>query len=139
MCMILLERASWYLRDHNMNADIILSSRGTSRDKELIDYIQEKLLNYPDNQIVSDRFNKVKSKAACEWDMLQLADICATSMFKAYETNKYGFITPCHMSNLKDKIYKYNGKIDKYGIKFFADYMKPSADYFEDRRICTKK
>lgn len=31
MCRILLERASWYLRDHDMGADIVLSSRGTSR------------------------------------------------------------------------------------------------------------
>lgn len=139
MCRILLERASWYLRDHDMGADIVLSSRGTSRDKELICYIKEKLLNYAENQIVSDRFNKIKSKAACDWDMLQLADVCATSMFKAYETNAYGFVTPCYMSNLKDKIYRYNGKIDKYGIKFFSDDMKPSADYFKNHRICTKK
>lgn len=122
-----------------MMADIMLSSRGTSRDNDLIYYIQEKLLKYPHNQIDANNFGKVKCKTASEWDMLQLADICATSMFKAYEIDKYGFVTPCLMSNLKDKIYRYNGNIDKYGIKFYTDDMKPTNDYFAGHNICTKK
>ena len=116
MCRILLERVSWFLRDNNAYADIVLSSRGTSRDGELIDYIKNKLLNYRNNEI-SNRFNKINSKQASQWDMLQLADVCATSMFKAYEINSYGFVTPCHMSNLKNKLYTYNGSFDKYGLK----------------------
>lgn len=138
MCRILLERVSWFLRDNNARADIILSSRGTSRDKELIQYIQDKLLDYQYNQI-SDRFDKISSKQASQWDMLQLADICATAMFRAYEINSYGFVVPCYMSNLKGKIYARNGSIDKYGLKFYRDNMKPPFEYFENHFLCQSK
>lgn len=138
MCRILLERVSWYLRDYNMRADIVLSSRGTSRDGELISYIKEKLLNYAHNEI-ANVFDKITSKTAASWDLLQLADICATSMFRAYEINAYGFIIPCHMSNLRDHIYQYNGSIEKYGLKFYSDDMKPSAQHLYEHRICNKK
>lgn len=138
MCRILLERVSWYLRDHNMRADIVLSSRGTGRDGELISYIKDKLLNYSHNEI-ADVYDNITSKTAACWDMLQLADICATSMFRAYEVNAYGFILPCHMSNLRDHIYQRNGSIDKYGLKFYSDDMKPSTQYLYEHRICNKK
>lgn len=138
MCRILLERVSWFLRDNHMTADIVLSSRGTSRDKELIDYITEKLINYPYNE-VRNVFHKVTSKTAASWDMLQLADICATSLFRAYEINAHGFIVPCFMSNLKDKLYRRNGNYDKYGLKFYSDDMKPAKEYFEEHRLCNIK
>ena len=138
MCRILLERVSWFLRDNNMTADIVLSSRGTSRDKELINYITEKLINYPYNE-VRNVFHKVTSKTATSWDMLQLADICATSLFRSYEVNAHGFIVPCFMSNLKDKLYRHNGSYDKYGLKFYSDDMKPAKDYFEEHRLCNIK
>ena len=71
--------------------------------------------------------------------MLQLADVCATSMFKAYEINSYGFVTPCHMSNLKNKLYTYNGSFDKYGLKFYKEEMKPDTTYFDNHRLCQIK
>ena len=43
-CRYLIERVSWLLRDTNRIGNIILSGRGTSRDAELINYI-DKLLN----------------------------------------------------------------------------------------------
>lgn len=135
MCRILLERASWFLDENHMIADIVLSSRGTSRDNELIEYITQKLINYPHNEI-RNVFQKVTSKPAVTWDMLQLADICATSLFRAYEINSHGFTVPCFMSNLKDKLYRRNGRYDKYGLKFYSDDMKPSSDYFEEHRLC---
>ncbi len=121
-----------------MTADIVLSSRGTSRDKELIGYITEKLIDYPYNE-VQNVFCKVTNKTAATWDMLQLADICATSLFRSYEVNAYGFIVPCFMSNLKDKLYCHNGSYDKYGLKFYSDDMKPTREYFEEHRICNIK
>lgn len=117
----------------------MLSSRGTKRDGELIQYINEKLLNYNHNEI-ANVFCKIQSKPASSWDLLQLADICATSMFKAYEINSLGFIIPCHINNLKDKMYKYKGeKLDKYGLKYYSDDMKPDTSYFLEHRLCDKK
>ena len=135
-CRILLERASWFLKEKDSYADVVLSSRGTSRDNELIEYI-EKLSEIKDSE-VKDRFNKIKCKTPMEWEMLQLADVCATSVARAYQINNYGFITPCFASVLKDKLYKYKGNIDGYGMKFLSNDMKPDNKYFEGHLICRK-
>lgn len=91
VCKYLLQRVSWYLRDTGRVGDIVLSARGTTRDGELIQYIKEKLLPYPSNGIESSVFAKITAKTAATWDLLQLADVCATTMFLTYEVNGYGF------------------------------------------------
>lgn len=135
-CRFLIERVSWLLRDTNRTGKIILSSRGTNRDQELIDYIN-KLLNFNKNEIIN-KFSSIQSKPANSWDLLQVADVCATSMFYRFEPNQFGFITPCYSFRLKGKLYQYNGQIDKYGIKYYSDSMKPSSQYFIEKMICRK-
>ena len=140
VCKYLLQRVSWYLSSLGSSGDIVLSARGTSRDGELIQYIQEKLLPYPSNGIDASSFGAVTAKTAATWDMLQLADVCATSMFLTYEVNRYGFSTPCFSVSMSDHIYRNNnGKIDSYGIKFFTSDMKPNVTALKKSRICTKK
>lgn len=136
-CRLLVERVSWLLRDTGRIGKIILSSRGTNRDKELIDYINDKLLNFQHNEI-ADRFTSIQSKSANSWDMLQLADVCATSMFYRFEPNQFGFITPCYSFRLSKKLYRHNGHIEKYGVKYYTDSMKPNGQYFTDKMICKK-
>lgn len=139
MCRILLERVSWFLRDTNRIADVVLSSRGTSRDGELIQYIKEKLIPYSDNKIVSDVFGSVTAKTANSWDLLQLADVCATTTFLAYEINKWEFCTPCYFEVLKNHIYKYKGNIMSYGIKYFTDDMIPDSKEIDCNCPCKAK
>lgn len=134
-CRYLIERVSWLLRDTHRTGEIVLSSRGTSRDAELIDYINDKLLSYSENEI-SNQFSRIYSKTAESWDMLQLADICATSMFYYHEINTYGFLLPCHAMKLRKYLYQRSGSIDKYGIKYYSDEMKPDKKYFRDHMIC---
>lgn len=136
MCRFLIERASWLLRDANLTADIMLSSRGTSRDRELIDYIN-KLITYKGNNI-SNRFEKVLAKSASSWDMLQLADVCATSMFNTHQLNGLEFLTPCHTYKLKSHLYRRNGDLLKYGIKYYSDSMIPRKNYFIENSVCSK-
>lgn len=135
ICRYLIERVSWYLRDTDRIGEIVLSSRGTSRDGELIEYIKNKLLNYDFNKI-SNRFTIVTSKPASSWDMLQLADVCATTTFLAVEKNSFGFVIPCFFRCLKNKLYSYNGKTLGYGIKYFSDNMEPAPNYYYGLRIC---
>ncbi len=134
-CRYLIERVSWILRDTNRIGDVVLSSRGTSRDGELIDYLNNKLIHYGNNE-VSNYFRNIYSKTGASWDMLQLADICATSMFYYHETNRYGFVMPCYTYKLRNSLYKRNGKILKYGMKYYTDFMEPENDYFSSRMIC---
>lgn len=137
-CRMVIERASWYMRDNGYAGKIILGGRGTPRDGELIDYINNHLLK-EDNKIVKV-FTKVCSKTPKEWECLQLADVIATSMFRSHEEKRgYGFIVPCAMSLLKYNLYSYNGHVMKYGIKYYDESMRPGKEYFEERLICTKK
>lgn len=137
-CRYLVERASWLLRDTNRVGKIVLSSRGTSRDNELIDYIKDKLLPYSYNKIAANVFTKVVSKQANSWDMLQLADICATSMFYAYELNKYEILTPCFAARLRKHFYTRNSALISYGIKYYSDEMTVPQNYFTSHAICKK-
>lgn len=139
VCKFLLERVSACLKEQGRTADIVLSARGTSRDGELIQYIEEKLLPYPSNSIDETRFEDVAAKAAASWDMLQLADVCATTMFRAYELNPYGFSTPCYSLMLADHLYRKNGQVDSYGVKFFTSEMKPNLEILKCTRACAKK
>lgn len=139
VCKYLLQRVSWYLESKGLIGDIILSARGTSRDRDLIRYIQDKLLPYPKNGINSTVFDKVTAKTAASWDLLQLADVCATTMFLTYEINGFGFCTPCFSLALQDHLYRKCGKIDTYGIKFFASEMKPDIVGLRKYRVCAKK
>ena len=135
ICRYLLERVSWLLRDTSRKGDIVLSSRGTSKDAELSKYIQNKLFPYQGNEI-ADVFTGVECKQAHAWDMLQLADVCATSMFYAHEINGYGFVTPCFAIRLGSKLYRRDGKVEKYGLKYFKDEMTPAPDFLKSKKIC---
>lgn len=139
ICRMLLERVSWFLRDTNRSGDIVLSARGTARDGELIEYIKEKLVPFDGNQIAGGVFRKISAKTAASWDMLQLADVCATTMFLAYEVNGWGFCTPCFSKTLKSHIYSRNGNVESYGLKYFDSRMKPNLKDLKRCWVCTKK
>ena len=139
ICRMLLERVSWYLYENHRTADIILSSRGTSRDGELISYIKNKLIPYEDNQIRSPVFNKVSAQSASNWDLLQLADVCATTMFLAYEIGSYDLCYPCFSSVLSSHLYCRKSKTMRYGVKYFSDNMNPNIELLKKHRPCIKK
>lgn len=139
VCKYLLQRVSWYLAEKGFTADLVLSSRGTSRDGELITYIKDKLFPYTANDIDATLFDHVTAKASGSWDLLQLADVCATTMFNAYEPNLYGFCVPCFSLALKEHLYRRNKAVESYGIKFFTREMRPDLVELRKLRICTKK
>lgn len=139
ICRMLLERVSWFLRDTGRVGDIVLSARGTNRDGELISYIQERLIPFPDNQIVSNVFEKISAKTANSWDLLQLADVCATTTFLAYEINGWGMRVPCYLKVLERHIYRHNGIIERYGLKYFSENMKPATNELKCHYACMKK
>lgn len=135
ICRYLIERVSWFMRDSNRIGKIILSSRGTSRDQDLINYIKDKLIPDSTNQI-SPVFTGVECKTAQSWDMLQLADVCATSMFYSHEINSYGMIVPCFAIKLWEKNYRHAGNLYSYGVKYFQNNMRPANGSLKDKRPC---
>ena len=139
VCKYLLQRVSAYLQTKGQIGDIVLSARGTSRDAELITYIKNKLLPYPANRIDAAVFGNISSKAASSWDMLQLADVCATTMFLTYELNYFGFCIPCYSIALQNHLFQKNNRVEPYGIKFFQPDMKPDVEKLRKKRICAQK
>ena len=139
MCKYLLQRVSMYLGNRSGVADIILSARGTARDGELIEYIKQKLLPFPFNEIPSERFNKITAMAAASRDLLQLADMCATSMFLSNEINGLGFSAPCFMEMLSGHLFRQNGILYGYGVKFFQRCMMPDRELLNQTKVCAKK
>ncbi len=137
VCRYLLERASWLLRDTGRTADIMLSSRGTSRDADLISYIKNKLIPFERNE-VSNCFEKVIAKPAASWDMLQLADVCASSMYNMHQINALGHTTPCYTYRLYSHLYRYKGTLLRYGIKYYDDSMIPGKNYFIKNSFCQR-
>ena len=140
LCRLLLERVSWYLRDNDRVADVMLSARGTSRDGELIAYIRDKLLLDSDNQIAKGVLRNISAKPANSWDLLQLADVCATTTFLAYEVKKtWGFRMPCYFMALKNHIYRYKGKLMNYGIKYFPEEIGLEPEELDSNYCCKAK
>lgn len=139
VCKYLLQKVSAYLQHNGLIADVVLSARGTSRDGELITYINDKLLPYPANHINSACFEKITVKTASQWDMLQLADVCATSMFLAHEVNGFGFVVPCYQIVLADHLIRVNGRVKPHGLKYFTNEMSPDFEELRSLRICAKK
>ena len=131
---LLLERVSWLLRDTDRVGSIMLSARGTKRDEDLKEYIENKLLPYSENKI-ENVFTTVSYKQAAIWDLLQLADTCATSLFYAYEENPFGYVTPYFSRCLSKHYYRYNGKVMNYGLKYYATDMDPGDEYFKERTL----
>ena len=139
VCRYLLERVSWFMRDTDRRGEIVLSARSTSKDNDLIAYIKNKLFQNTENAVFSAAFTKVSAKTSATWDLLQLADVCATTMFLTYEVNTWGFCVPCYSLALQNHLYKYNDNVIDYGIKFFSSEMKPNLEELHKRKICTKK
>lgn len=134
-CRYLIERVSWFLRDTNRFANIVLSSRGTSKDAMLQNYLG-RLISYPSNTVDADSFGRIEAKTPLQWELLQLADVCATSMFLCYEERTFGFRLPCFCYALESHLYKRDGRIIKYGIKFFQDEMTPTSEELKATSLC---
>ena len=141
ICRVLLERVSWVLRDTHQVGNVILSARGTARDEELMRYIREKLLAGTNSEIrlAREAIGQISAKSAASWDMLQLADVCATSMFWAHEVGAWGLRTPCFEHRLRFHLYTHEGKVKNYGVKYFDKAMEPSKAEMDATCLCKKE
>lgn len=126
----LLERISWYCRDHKVKndsgdgtAEIIFSNRTTmsyDKMKEYLDLLKEKSnvldVNIDWNIIKTDQ---IKPLGHGKRMGLQIADAVAGSYFSSVEPNRFGFIEDAYIKMLKPVIYNSKGKYSGYGFKFW--------------------
>jgi Protein of unknown function (DUF3800) len=126
----LLERVSWYCRDHRLPRDggdgsarIIFSNRSGMSYQEMKDYLnllkeQTRLADVRIDWKVIKAENFTAYSPGRKMG-LQIADAVASSVFYAVQPSKYGFSEDRYIRMLKSVIYHYDGKYLGYGLKFW--------------------
>lgn len=119
-CRLLLERISWYVSDNEGVVDVIFSNRSNISYEELTEYMKH-LRNDRRCQIKWDVLGEIKIFESTQRKMLQFADACASSLAEALEKDNFGYYEDRYVRVLKDKLYRRQGKLISYGLKFFPD------------------
>jgi len=118
----LVERITWYCDDKGYKVRIYAENKGGIKYEELnayLNYIQSQ----PDCEIRKDCILGVKPKAKTQSNLVQLADCVCGAVYNAVE-HKYGVIEDSYLLIIKDKMYRRDGKVFGYGIKFMPHKSK---------------
>ncbi len=126
---LLLERVSWYCRDHvttktpgDDTAEIIFSNRGGMKYEEFRQYMN-RLRHRTESDDVQINWNVIKSDqitaSATKRMGLQLADAVASGFFFGVQPNQYGFVEDRYVRMLYPLMYKRFGRYAGYGLKFW--------------------
>lgn len=126
----LLERASWFCRDHYLpsdtgdgSAEIIFSNRGGMSYEELRGYLKL-LKDKPGFLDIRIEWKVINSEQviACNPGKqmgLQIADAVASSAYYAVQPSQHGYNEDRYIRMLKPVIYHYQGRYLGYGLKFW--------------------
>ncbi len=126
---LLLERVSWYCRDHmtaktlgDGTAEIIFSNRGGTKYEEFREYM-DRLKHQTEFGNVQIDWNVIKRDQIISYGVkrmgLQLADAVASSFFFGVQLNQYGFSEDRYARMLCPLMYKHAGRYAGYGLKFW--------------------
>lgn len=127
---LLLERVSWYCRDHKTahdagdgSADIVFSNRSGMPYDEMRDYLQT-LQELTWLQRVQVEWSVIKPDQITAYTPgkrmgLQIADAVAGSFWYAVEPSAHGFVEPRYACMLKPVVYRRRGRYEGYGLKFW--------------------
>lgn len=126
----LLERVSWYCRDHKTahdtgdgSAEIVFSNRsGMSYDemREYLRYLKEGTGLFKvrvEWSVIKPE--QIRASSSGKRMGLQIADAVAGSFFYAVETSPYGFTEDRYARMLKPVVYNRHGQYIGYGLKFW--------------------
>lgn len=126
----LLERVSWYCRDHRPakgigdgSAEVVFSNRSGMSYEELKDYLyflQRKTGMFDvriDWSLIKP--NNITAYTPGKRMGLQIADAVAGSFYYAVQPSKYGFTEDRYALTLKPVVYSRRGRYLGYGLKFW--------------------
>lgn len=130
-CRFLLERVSWFCRDHyklgahsgDGSIDLIFSKRKNLSYVELKEYL-EKLHKQSGSQDIRINWEQIKSNqikafSASQKMGLQVADAIASSTFSALNRNDYGYTEDRYITTLSRGMYRHAGNLIGYGMKIW--------------------
>jgi hypothetical protein len=126
---LLLERLSWYARDHgNGKAIPIFEYRSSTSYDKMRKYFRQ-LRNWdPPSEIKISWDNleyenfKIIPKRSTR--LMQASDCVCGAVMDGLEYSGYGLIEPGYILSLKDHFYRRSGNLFSYGLKFL--HIKPS-------------
>ena len=130
-CRLLLERVSWFCRDHRIKgtgdggAEIVFSNRDQMSYDELRDYLRlirdgsDRSQNTIDWTVVNP--DQIRAVQHSQLAGLQVADAVAHSLYDAVEKNRYGDIENRYGQLLVPTFYRHKGQSLAYGTKFWPD------------------
>lgn len=127
----LLERVSWYCRDHRTagkgdgSVDLIFSNRGQMSYDDIKAYLEllKERRAFFDVRVDWTVIDPVKVQAVNHSDLagLQMADFIASGIKCAIEPNRWGDTEGKYLSILKPVFYRHSGKTLRYGLKFYPN------------------
>lgn len=112
----LVERVTWYCDDKGYKVRLYPENKAGIKYDELNGYMKY-IQRQPDCEIREGCILGVKPKAKTQSNLVQLADCVYGATYNALEY-QYGVIEALYLMMLKDKLYKRDGKVLGYGIKF---------------------
>ena len=112
----LFERLTWFLNDDDI-ININISSKGNLNKEQLVEYLKSANNRY---KIDFNKIKKVKIYPNAQKKLLQLADVCCSSLGQAlrYNDDKHRY----YIQTLSDKLYRKNNNLLNYGLKRFPQY-----------------
>jgi hypothetical protein len=120
---LLLERISWFIRDNGGGTSAVTFAHlKRFPAAKLHDY--REVLRHSSKSIHWQSFkdHRFRLDTPNSVEMLQVADICASALFKAVEPDQYGNTEPRYLSELRPIIYRDpRGRVTSYGLKIFPD------------------
>jgi hypothetical protein len=126
----LLERVSWFCRDHRLahdpgdgSAEIVFSNRSGMSYEDLRQYMDRLKLQ---TQVQDVRIEwgviqpeKITAYTAGKRMGLQVADAVASSFFYAVQPSQYGYVEGRYVRMLKPVVFHREGRHLGYGLKFW--------------------
>ena len=118
---LLLERVSWWIRDHGGTSSVVTFAH---------------IKNFQTQKLHAYRNALANSQTAIHWpsfaghqfrfagtnaiELLQLADTCASAIYQAVEPDAYGNFEERYLRALAPKLYRYGqSPVTSYGLKVF--------------------
>lgn len=130
----LLERVSWYCRDHRTpgvgdgQADVIFSNRDRMSYDDLRDYLRRLRAAPPTEEVRIDWSvispEQVRAVNHDQLMGLQIADAVASGLFFAVNVNRYSEVEEKYAELLAATFYRHGGKTLGYGLKFAPDHWE---------------
>ena len=120
---LLLERLSWYARDHgNGKAIPIFEYRSSTSYNKMKEYFEQlrdwdppSQIQISWNNLEYDNFKIIPKKAN---RLMQASDCVCGAVSDGLEYSGYGLIEPSYILSLKEHFYRRSGNLFSYGFKF---------------------